>query len=168
MIVGNVQGVKSRSLELNEQEHLDSFFSQLENELKHSVRHGIGLSAVQIGINIRCAILRIPKQDEFIGDVKLNLWNPKIVETGKDVLFNLEGCLSLPGKDCVVKRYRDIVVENGDGKKYALYGLGAICAQHEIDHMDGIVISDRKEKEPGRNEPCLCGSQKKWKKCCGR
>ncbi len=29
------------------------------------------------------------------------------------------------------------------------------------------VVSVRKEAEPGRNDPCPCGSGKKYKKCCG-
>ena len=52
--------------------------------------------------------------------------------------------------------------------------LEAICVQHEIDHLNGITIHDREKKlEPtvskkslGRNDPCSCGSGKKFKKCC--
>ena len=52
--------------------------------------------------------------------------------------------------------------------------LEAVCVQHEIDHLNGITIHDRENKsEPiinkksvGRNEPCPCGSGKKYKKCC--
>jgi len=166
MIYGNVRGRVSRVLEENEKANLESLFAQLELELKTSYRPGIGLAAIQIGIPLRCGIVRIKKQDEFSGETNLNLWNPKIVGRGKDILFHLEGCLSFPGQDCTVKRHRDITVENGDGKQYALYGLAAICVQHELDHMDGVTILDRREKEPGRNEPCICGSGKKWKKCC--
>ena len=55
----------------------------------------------------------------------------------------------------------------------ALRTLEAVCVQHEIDHLNGVVCMDRKidttyraEKKPGRNEPCYCGSGKKYKKCC--
>jgi len=52
--------------------------------------------------------------------------------------------------------------------------LEAICVQHEIDHLNGLTIHDREKKlEPtiskkllGRNDPCSCGSGKKFKKCC--
>ena len=52
--------------------------------------------------------------------------------------------------------------------------LEAICVQHEIDHLNGITIHDREnkskpiisEKKIGRNDPCPCGSGKKYKKCC--
>ena len=51
--------------------------------------------------------------------------------------------------------------------------LETICVQHEIDHLNGMTIMDRqmvttitKEKTLGRNDPCFCGSGKKYKKCC--
>jgi|TARA_Y100000310_G_scaffold122661_1_gene121358 preprotein translocase subunit SecA len=52
--------------------------------------------------------------------------------------------------------------------------LESICVQHEIDHLNGETILDREDKpEPivvkkkiGRNDPCHCGSEKKYKKCC--
>jgi len=51
--------------------------------------------------------------------------------------------------------------------------LESVCIQHEIDHLNGITCLDkavdttiRVEKKPGRNEPCHCGSGKKYKKCC--
>ena len=61
-------------------------------------------------------------------------------------------------------------VENRD-----LRTLEAVCVQHEIDHLNGIVCMDRKvnitivaDKKIGRNEPCPCESGKKYKKCCLR
>jgi len=52
--------------------------------------------------------------------------------------------------------------------------LESICVQHEIDHLNGIVCMDRRidltvireEVKIGRNDPCHCGSGKKYKKCC--
>ena len=51
--------------------------------------------------------------------------------------------------------------------------LECICVQHEIDHLNGVVCMDRKvnttivkDAKVGRNEPCPCGSGKKYKKCC--
>ena len=51
--------------------------------------------------------------------------------------------------------------------------LESVCVQHEIDHLNGVVCMDRKvnttivkDKKIGRNEPCPCGSGKKYKKCC--
>ena len=168
MIYGSVRGVVSRPIGENEKPHLDSLFAQLEDELKHSYTPGIGLAAVQIGMPLRIAIVRIPKDptDEFMGATNLDLWNPKMVEM-KGITYHNEGCLSYPQGQFIVKRATSIIVENGDGKRYSLDGLAAICVQHELDHMDGMTIEDRRTKAPGRNEPCPCGSQKKWKRCCG-
>ena len=51
--------------------------------------------------------------------------------------------------------------------------LESICVQHEIDHLNGVTINDRKfittivnNNKVGRNDPCHCGSGKKHKKCC--
>jgi len=159
MIYGGIRGRVSRKVERNEEVNLPSLFAQLELELKASKVPGIGLAGVQIGLPMQIAIVRI-------GEEKVDLWNPKIIEmTG--LKFYHEGCLSYPGQIFTVKRASDVVFENGDGRRFAVYGLTAQCIQHEIDHLQGLTIEDRRAKEPGRNEPCLCGSTKKWKKCCG-
>ena len=64
--------------------------------------------------------------------------------------------------------------EKSDDSDRDLRLLETVCVQHEIDHLNGIVCMDRKvetsykrtEKKVGRNEPCPCGSGKKYKKCC--
>lgn len=166
MIRTDVKGVVSRKLEKNEEALLPSIISQLEVELQCSKVPGIGLSAVQIGIPLRVAIIRIPNVPGY-GDVHIDLWNPEI-ESTDGIIFHREGCLSLPGTTVTVKRARSVVVKNGDGKRYLAEGLVAACVQHEIDHMDGLTILDRRQKDPGRNDPCPCGSGRKWKKCCGK
>jgi hypothetical protein len=45
---------------------------------------------------------------------------------------------------------------------WTLKGLTPI----ELEERRKTVV--KKEKEPGRNEPCPCGSGKKYKKCCGK
>jgi len=63
--------------------------------------------------------------------------------------------------------------EKSNNKDAELRVLESVCVQHEIDHLNGVVCMDRKvnttivkDKKIGRNEPCLCGSGKKYKKCC--
>ena len=64
--------------------------------------------------------------------------------------------------------------EKHDAENDELRLLETICVQHEIDHLNGLTIFDREDKpQPiiskkavGRNEPCPCGSGKKFKKCC--
>jgi len=110
-------------------------FSILEDSLDLS--KGVGLSAIQIGTKLKVAIIRLP-------NCKLNLWNPKIIEKESPFRHVEEGCLSLPGIYIDTRRYEDIIIENGDGEKYILNGLEACVAQHEIDHLNGLTILDRK------------------------
>lgn len=85
-----------------------------------------------------------------------------------------EGCLSMPNKRFSTWRFNEVTVCNAwhDGKNPIKGSLTEIHAtgflawmlQHELDHMNGILCSDRCDIE--RNGPCVCGSKKKAKKCC--
>ena len=107
---------------------------------------GIGLAANQIGIDARVAVVNVTEPVYLI--------NPEIVSVGKPINYR-EGCLSIKKrKPTNTKRYDRIVVkcdnyednlifeaENEDDD----YGmLECICVQHEIDHLDGKTILDRK------------------------
>lgn len=163
MIVGietnrRVLSVVSEPLVL-EEENLSILFTQLQTALENSKVPGVGLAAIQVGIPKRAAVIRF-------GDTVIDLWNPEISEAHGELL-SPEGCLSLPGVHRTVRRYREIILKNGDGKSYALEGFEAIVVQHEIDHMNGITIADKDHRalQIGRNEPCPCGSGVKFKKC---
>lgn len=146
----------------------------LENELNNSIklgRPGIGLAAPQIGIYKKMAIIRI---DQF----NLDLINSSILSSYDPFIHQDEGCLSFPGRTENVMRYQEIHLKNFDSN-YILTGLMAICAQHELDHINGILIQDRAIAKPkpkiGPNQPCPCGKvdpmskqTKKFKKCCGK
>lgn len=129
---------------------------------------GIGLAANQIGVNKAVCVLVIP--DEFGKyNVLVKFINPKIVELQEPISFNREGCLSFPNQQCETLRYNKIKVVdecNPDGKVYE--GLFAIAAYHEIDHLNGITMFQRKLNTIGPNTVCHCGSSKKFKKCCMR
>ncbi len=102
---------------------------------------GIGISAPQVDIKKSIAIV---KQN----NKQLILINPKIIEK-KKIIFYKEGCLSLPNKLVIVKRYKKIIIKtlNLQGKNLYLKinGLTSICAQHEIDHLKGKLIIDYNE-----------------------
>ena len=57
-----------------------------------------------------------------------------------------EGCLSIPGVMAEVSRPARVhMVWTGlDGGRFvqSLEGFAATCAQHELDHLDGIVTFD--------------------------
>lgn len=102
---------------------------------------GIGLAAPQIGESLQLAVIEMPK--DMDKSEKLVLINPRITSAyGSETA--VEGCLSLPGISVGVKRFKDIVVETQDftGKviSYKAGGLLARAIQHEIDHLNGILI----------------------------
>ena len=113
--------------------------------------NGMGLSAPQIGVYKKVAIIRVGK-DEKTGEyrTKENLINPKIVEKGNKIL-SWEGCLSFPGLTIQTDRYDYITVEM-DGKKSIFVGLESIIANHEIDHLYGITIFEKKHKDINRRK----------------
>ena len=104
---------------------------------------GIGLAAPQIGLNVRVIIIDIPQENK--PRIQRFMINPNIVES--DGLCSIEeACLSVPSKHVVIERNYTITVsylnEDSELQKEEFSGLAAICIQHEIDHLNGILISD--------------------------
>lgn len=130
---------------------------------------GVGLAAPQIGEHVRAAVVRH-------GSDFLSLANPVIVDRGRMVLSKNEGCLSLPGIRKNIWRHEEIfVTDNVNPNGIVLTGFLAIAVQHEIDHLDGVLIIDRAvDAKVGRNDPCPCGAKKsdgrpiKFKHCHGK
>lgn len=147
----------------------------LEAELANSARlgrPGIGLAAPQIGIFKKMAIIRLGH-----ADLDLDLVNAHVEKGYDETIHRDEGCLSFPGRVENVIRFQEVYIKGNlvQPESMILTGLMAICAQHELDHINGILLPDRalaKPKpilagpRPGPNQPCLCGSGKKYKKCC--
>ena len=119
--------------------------TKLEGELDHSFeigKPGIGLSAIQIGIQKNVAIVRISTGTGIFYNV--NLVNCRIAEGYDKSEFIGEGCLSFPNLIVTTSRYREIkVVENlMEPQKFVATGLFAVCIQHELDHLKGILLPD--------------------------
>jgi len=129
--------------ELVTEEELPSVLQDLEDSFVDIAKRGYGLSAPQIGISKQVSIVRV-------GEVKLNLVNPEIIEKEGRFLFQKEGCLSFPGIYIDTDRYKEITIENGIGenrKQYYTYGIEAVVLQHEIDHLSGTLFFDRKHRK---------------------
>lgn len=106
--------------------------------------NGIGIAAPQVGESIQLAIVDVPKDMGGIG--RMVLINPKILSAyGKEI--GEEGCLSVPGMRVKVKRYKEVMVEtlNMEGNPVIQKGTGLLARalQHEIDHLNGILIVDK-------------------------
>ncbi len=102
--------------------------------------NGIGLAAPQIGISLRLAVIEINEE-------KLVLINPTLSGHEEDRILFEEGCLSLPGQFLAIERFETVTVnyqdEHGKHQTLTTSGLLAIAIQHEIDHLDGVLIVDR-------------------------
>jgi peptide deformylase len=105
---------------------------------------GIGLAANQVGVSRRLMVIDLSSGTE--PDQVLILANPEIVESEGEVTSE-EGCLSLPELSLKVCRAESVVVRGQDreGKPVEVRGesLLARALQHEVDHLDGILLLDR-------------------------
>ena len=138
---------------------------------------GIGLAANQVGIDAQVAVVNVREP--------LVLINPKVVSKTDEINY-YEGCLSFPGKGVHTKRYETVEIKTAQSESGWIFSgcdtgetgtgswedkekskndkelrlLEAVCVQHEIDHLNGKLIMDRRiettvkrtEKKIGRNQ----------------
>lgn len=104
---------------------------------------GIGLSANQIGYNLRVFVMRGLEQNYAC-------FNPKIVSFGEGTNVLEEGCLSFPGLNVKIKRFNSLRLRfqtaSGGVDTLNVSGLTARVVQHEIDHLDGYEFYNRANK----------------------
>ncbi len=100
---------------------------------------GAGLAAPQVGILRRVVVIDV-------GEGLIELINPEII-SAEGAQINPEGCLSIPGRRCTVERPEKITVRafGRDGKPFELTGEGflATAIAHELDHLEGILYTDK-------------------------
>jgi peptide deformylase len=114
-------------------------------ELMHDAL-GVGLAATQIGILHRLLVYRA-----YTDDPLMVLVNPELEWTSEERVPGEEGCLSLPGVHVEVERAAAVRVrasnEHGEEFEVEAEGLDARIIQHEMDHLDGVLILDRVSRE---------------------
>ncbi|MEQ8708576.1 MAG: peptide deformylase [Rhodospirillales bacterium] len=105
---------------------------------------GVGLAAPQVGVTKRVIVVDTARSDE--PPQPMRLANPEVVWESEETKVYDEGCLSLPEyysdverPDRVRVRYLDY---DGKSQEIEVDGLTAVCIQHEIDHLDGILFVD--------------------------
>jgi peptide deformylase len=139
---------------------------QLLDNMLETMRQapGVGLAAPQIGVDQRITVIEYPDDEERAEETMrvYELINPEILKSrGAEV--GQEGCLSLPGLAADVERPTYVLVRAQDrhGKEFRLkaYGWLARILQHEIDHLQGVMMTDKakqlyrlREKEDGTYE----------------
>ncbi|MCS7202280.1 MAG: peptide deformylase [Dictyoglomus sp.] len=126
-------------------ERIDEEVKKLAEDMLETMKsyNGVGLAATQIGKNVRLIVVNYDEKDYiFI--------NPEIIKKeGENI--DIEGCLSIPGVEIPVKRADKILLkyQNLKGRELIMEAtdLFARIIQHEIDHLDGILIIDKIEED---------------------
>ena len=135
----------------NEVERFDDELRRLTERMALLMREaqGVGLAGNQVGVVRRVVVLQTSADDEALA-----LVNPRLAEVSDAVETAEEGCLSLWGVTVPVERHARVTLEAtdvaGQPLRLELEELAARVAQHEIDHLDGVLILDRTTPEARR------------------
>ena len=114
---------------------------------------GIGLAAIQVGIEKRLVVIDLQEPEEEGGDPvrkPIAFVNPELLWVSEETSRYNEGCLSIPEQYAEVERPARCRVKwlDGDGNPHEqeMDGLMATCIQHEIDHLNGVLFTDHISK----------------------
>lgn len=179
-IILNEQTPKTNFIK-NTEEWIDKNSNLLNSFLFFSLKNNkaAALSANQVSLNGDRIMDRFFSiRENGNGEKWRIIINPKIIETYGDLKEFEEGCLTWPGKKIIAKRYPKIKVSffriSGlHVEDMIIDGFESQVWQHEIDHLNGIeeqfkTVENQTRIEINRNEKCPCGSNIKYKKCCGK
>lgn len=126
---------------------IDDDLSKLAADMLETMYHapGRGLAAPQVGVALRIFVMDTAWKD---GDPEpVIMVNPEIVEESAERVIGSEGCLSIPGVTADVERAETVTMRwtdlGGEVHEEILSGFDAICAQHELDHLNGVVTFDK-------------------------
>ena len=118
---------------------------------------GVGLAATQVGVLQRVFVF------DLEGEGTKAVVNPRLVDPSSETETEEEGCLSLEGVRVPVERAASVTVEGvdptGRAVRFELHGLDARVVQHEIDHLDGVLIIDRTDDEHRRQAMAILRPQ---------
>ena len=104
---------------------------------------GIGLAAPQIGVQKQIFVWDMD-------DAPMVVINPEIVESSGEWLYD-EGCLSIPGLYVEMMRPNQVLMRgldlDGNTIEIEASELAGRLFQHELDHLDGVLMFDRMTPE---------------------
>ena len=104
---------------------------------------GIGLAAPQVGSDLRLVVLDVAPKE---APEPIVMINPEIVAASREMAVREEGCLSLPGQYADVQRPAVVRLRwhdlDGSRREMEADGLLGVCAQHELDHLNGVLFVD--------------------------
>jgi peptide deformylase len=134
-------------LKAHEVSDFDDDLRRLIERMEHLMidAQGVGLAATQVGVLRRLFVFDPNEEGPRV------VVNPRIADLSKSRETDEEGCLSLQGVRVPVERSTSVTLEgqdeNGDPVSWELEGLSARVVQHELDHLDGVLIIDRTDDE---------------------
>ena len=144
MAIRNIIKIGDEALlkKCREVKEIDERVLQLLDDMAETMRsaNGLGLAAPQVGVLRRIAVIDV-------GEGIIELINPKIISTSDELIKDIEGCLSVPGKWGYVERPKIVAVRALDrnGKEIEITGEGilarALC--HETEHLEGCLFVDK-------------------------
>ena len=124
-------------------------FRTLVADMVETMRNapGVGLAAPQVAVPLRLIVVEYgDDEDENMPKKLFIVANPEIIEKSEEMVFGIEGCLSVPDLIGEVERHESVVVkgQNRQGQPVKIKASGWLARifQHEIDHLDGIVYTD--------------------------
>lgn len=134
-------------------EIFDEDLAKLIDDMVDTMREapGVGLAAPQIGISKRIIVVEFgDEEDETVPNQLYVMINPEIIKESNDKVPGIEGCLSVPGVVGNVDRSLAVTVrgQNVHGKPVKIRAQGWLARifQHEIDHINGVLYTDRAEE----------------------
>lgn len=145
----DLQILKSESKPISKQMVNDPAFEFLCKRMLHTVKNpdnsGVGIAAPQVGILRRLIIVQRTDKE---GEPFEFYVNPMIVDYSEESQRGLEGCLSIPNKWGIVERAESVKISYQDPETFktkieTVEGFTAVIFQHEIDHLEGVLYTDR-------------------------
>lgn len=134
-------------------DHIQAIIRKMKTAV-HSQKDGVAIAAPQVGEALRIFVVNgelLKKADKkFKGEDKdIVFINPKITKLSKDRHDMEEGCLSVRWLYGRVKRASKASItaydEGGEVVKRGASGLLAQIFQHECDHLEGVLFTDKAE-----------------------
>lgn len=126
------------------------FAEDMVRYVKNPDNGGVGLAAPQVGVNKRIIAVSLMRDGDDENYRTIAMINPEITEHTEEMESDNEGCLSIPGEHGDVDRWKRIKVTYIDNslrpQSMLLSGLAARIVQHEVDHLDGVLFTDRVKK----------------------
>ena len=125
---------------------------------KYNLRAGMGMAFVQLGKLKRIFVIANEREDHTFEEYVII--NPKIISKSEELIYvgEGEGCLSVNRPvEGIVPRHARVTVEyydyEGVKKTIRVREDLAVAFQHEIDHLNGILFTDKIDsKNPYKNK----------------